>query len=312
MEPQNTPPKKKSLLKRIVIWMGGLLAITAAVIAVLYWWWFLAPHQVTENIVYGQRNGQQLLLDVFQPPDPNGAGVILMVSGRWKSGKDSVRPFLLAPFLRRGYTVFAVRHLSQPECLIGDICSDIHRSVRYIRHHAGDYGVDGSRLGAIGGSSGGHLCLMLATGAGSVAAEAPDESDSESSAVQCVACFYPPTDLLNLGASTENPGDGGPPKSFREGFGPRAQNLDEWKVLGRDLSPIYHIKPGLPPTFIVHGDSDTLVPLDQSERFAEQARSQGLNVALEVRPGKSHGWPTMILDISRFADWFDTHLPAAG
>ena len=85
--------------------------------------------------------------------------------------------------------------------------------------------------------------------------------------------------------------------------------MDTWKVLGRDLSPIYHITPDMPPTFIVHGEADTLVTVDQSQRFADKAIAEGLNVRLETRPGKEHGWPTMILDIPRFADWFDEHMP---
>ena len=151
---------------------------------------------------------------------------------------------------------------------------------------------------------------MLGTcgAAGDPAAE--DPVDRESSAVQCVACFYPPTDLLDLGQSTENPGDGGPPKSFVAGFGPRAKTMAEWKVLGRELSPIYHISPQMPPTFIVHGDADTLVPLDQSQRFMKEAKKYDLKLRLDVEPGGGHGWPTMMLDIVNFARWFDEHLLA--
>ena len=303
-------------MSRILIWGGAICSIIAIVLGSVYWWWFHAPYQLTSNVVYGHRDGQELLLDVFQPPQPNGAGVVLMVSGGWKSGPNSVRPFLFAPFLRRGYTVFAVRHISQPECLIGDIVADVLRSVRFIRHHSGEYGVDSKRLGVIGGSSGGHLSLMIGTcggsgiDAGHGVLDDSDPVDRESSEVQCVACFYPPTDLLNLGESTENPGDGGPPKSFRKGFGPECETMDSWKVLGRKLSPIYHITPQMPPTMIVHGDADTLVTIDQSQRFVRQAQAMGCTVRFETRAGKAHGWPTMVLDIIEFADWFDVHLPA--
>lgn len=302
--------RRKQVIKRIAFWTGLVFTVLAMLIGSLYWWWFKAPHQLTADVVYGERDDKPLLLDVFQPPKANGAGVIVVVSGGWKSGAGSVRPFLFAPFLRRGYTIFAVRHLSQPECLIGDIVADMHRSVRFIRHHAKDYDVDPLRIGVIGGSSGGHLSLMLGTRGGAGDPMAEDEIERESSAVQCVACFYPPTDLLNLGDSTENPGDGGPPRSFRKGFGPQAETLETWKALGRELSPIYHITADMPPTFIVHGEADTLVTVDQSQRFAERSRSLGLNVRLETRPGKEHGWPTMILDIPRFADWFDESMPA--
>lgn len=299
-------------LKRLFLWGGISVATLVFAVGGVYWWWFLAPHEKIADVVYGQRGDAELLLDVFRPPRQNGAAVVVMVSGGWKSGPGSVRPFMFAPFLRRGYTVFAARHISQPECLIGDIVDDMLRAVRFVRYHRQEYGIDGNRIGVVGGSSGGHLSLMLATRGGPGIADAADPVDRESSAVQCVACFYPVTDLLNLGASTENPGDGGPPRSFKKGFGPRAETLEEWKILGRELSPIYHITSDLPPILIVHGDADTLVPLDQSERFAAEARAIGRMVRLEVRPGKPHGWPTMLLDLPRFADWFDEHLPAAG
>jgi len=299
----------KYWFKKAAVWLGlPLLALLLAAVAV-YWYWAMAPYRLTADVRYGTRDQTPLLLDVFTPPKQNGAAVLMMVSGGWKSGAGSVRPVLFAPFLRRGYTIFAIRHISQPECTISGIVEDVEKAVRFVRSHAAEYAVDPQRFGVIGGSSGGHLSLMLGTcgGPGDTAAE--QAVDRESSAVQCVACFYPPTDLLNLGESTENPGDGGPPKSFRKGFGQRAESMEEWKVLGRELSPIYHITPQMPPTLIVHGDADTLVPLDQSQRFAAEASKQGAVVQLEVRPGKGHGWPTMILDILKFARWFDQHLP---
>ena len=66
----------------------------------------------------------------------------------------------------------------------------------------------------------------------------------------------------------------------------------------------------MPPTFIVHGEADTLVPIDQSERFIAEAKAQGCTVKFETRPEKGHGWPTMVFDIIKFADWFDQHLGA--
>lgn len=292
-------------------WLGVPLGLLLLAGVAFWWYWFRAPYEVVGGIEYGRRDGKSLVMDVFRPPSQNGAGVLMMVSGGWKSGAGSIRPELFAPFLRRGYTVFAVQHISQPECTISGIVEDVTRAVRYVRHNAAEYGVSGGRLGVIGGSSGGHLSLMLGTRGGSGDAGAADPVERESSAVQCVACFYPPTDLLNLGSSTENPGDGGPPLSFVAGFGPRAVDRSEWKVLGRELSPIYHVTADMPPTFIVHGDADTLVPVDQSERFVAEARKRGANVRLDVRAGQGHGWPSMIFDIVRFADWFDEHLGEA-
>lgn len=293
---------------KISLWtflaLVGVLALTVGV-----GWWYFHPSTTRENaIVYGKRDGKDLTFDILRPARPNGAAVVLMVSGGWKSGREKFSPWMVAPVVRRGYTVFAVSHISQPQSTIMDISSDVRRAIRFIRYHAKEYGIDPQRIGVTGGSSGGHLSLMIATRGPELTPEATDPVDRVSGGVQAVAIFYPVTDLINLGSSTENLGDGGPPKSFVKGFGPQATNLAVWKVIGRDTSPIFHITTNLPPTFIIHGGADTLTPLDQSERFQAAARAQGRTVELLVRPGKKHGWPTMIFDIALLADWFDRYL----
>ena len=232
------------------------------------WWYFHPQVSRSDGIVYGYRNDQPLMMDVIRPNHANGHAVALMASGGWKSSSPGTTPiWLLAPVLRRGYTVFVIYHVSQPEATVMEIIDDAHRGLRFVRHHATDYGIDPHRIGVTGGSAGGHLSLMLATCGGPGPADAESPIDRESSAVQAVAIFYPVTDLLNLGSSTENLGDGGPPKSFVKAFGPQATNLEHWRVIGRQCSPIYHLTDQLPPTLIYHGDADTLTPLEQSKTF---------------------------------------------
>ena len=295
-------------LVRVLLKIVATVLLVVLVVVGSVWGYFHPRFERTSGLVYGQRHGQDLLVDVVRPAKPNGLGVVLMVSGGWKSGPGSFRPWMLAPVLRRGYTVFAVYHVSQPRATIMEITEDVNRAVRYVRHHARKYGVDPDRLGVTGGSSGGHLSLMLATRGGPGPAGSADPVDAESSAVQAVAIFYPVTDLLNLGSSTENLGDGGPPKSFVKGFGPNATNLAVWKVIGHELSPIFYVSSNLPPTLIYHGDADTLVPLDQSERFQAEARKLGRTVEVVVHPGGKHGWLSMLWDIRRFGKWFDLYL----
>lgn len=272
------------------------------------WWFFHPAFSVTPNVVYTQRHGHELTLDVVRPEKPNGAGVLVMVSGRWKSEPKKFQPWMASSFLRQGLTLFAVSHLSQPEATIQEIVEDVNHAARFVRHHAKEYGVDPNRIGVFGGSSGGHLSLMLATCGGPGDPNAADPVDRESSAVQAATVFYPVTDLLNLGPSTENLHDGGPPKSFRKSFGPKAADLNEWKIIGRDVSPIYHVTKALPPIFITHGGADTLVPLDQSTRFQQKAAELGREVALTVRAGEKHGWPTMVWDAHLFAQWLAERL----
>lgn len=297
-------PRLVRLLLKMVA--TGLLVVILGVGSV--WLYFHPAYQRTSGVVYGQRQGRDLTLDVVRPAKPNGLGIALMVSGGWKSGTGSFRPWMVAPLLRRGYTVFAVYHISQPEATIMEITEDVNRAMRYIRHNARDYGIDAGRLGVTGGSAGGHLSLMLATRGGPGPDGAADPVDGESSAVQAVAIFYPVTDLINLGDSTENLHDGGPPKSFVKGFGPNATNPAAWKVIGHELSPIFYVNSNLPPILIYHGDADTLVPLDQSERFQAEARKLGRTVEVVVHPGGHHGWLSMLWDIRHFAKWFDQYL----
>jgi acetyl esterase/lipase len=300
--------KLPRLLRRILL----TIAVILVVVAILFgsaWLYFHPQFTRTNAVAYAQRNGRPLSFDLLRPAKPNGAAVIVIVSGGWKSARPGSFPaWVNASLMRRGYTIFAVYHISQPEETVMNTVQDIHRAVRFIRHHAHDYGIDPRRIGVTGGSAGGHLSLMLATRGDPGPTDAPDPVDRESSAVQAVAIFFPVTDLLNLGNSTENLGDGGPPKSFVRAFGPQSTNLSIWKQIGRDVSPIYFITTNLPPILILHGDKDTLVPLDQSRRFHAKAREIGCNTSLLVHRGGEHGWGSMILDIRRFADWFDRYL----
>ncbi len=286
--------------------LGLLLLVAAAAGGV--WWYFHPDFELRAGIVYGHEQDEDLVIDVLRPDRPNGLGILVMVSGNWRSSPDGIRPILMAPLLRRGYTILAVHHGSQPKFTVMSIAAQVERAARFVRHRAAEFGIDPGRLGVSGGSSGGHLSLLLATRGGPGSSDAADPIDRESSAVQAVACFFPVTDLLHLGKSTENPGDGGPPRSFVRAFGPDSTNLAIWKVIGRELSPIEHVTTNLPPVLIIHGDADTLVPLEQSEWFRDKARAAGRTVEIVVRPGKSHGWLTMLLDIRLFADWFDRHL----
>jgi acetyl esterase/lipase len=293
---------------------GGFVAgalLLVGLVGGALWVYYHPAYERLNHVVYGQRNGRELTLDVLRPERPNGAGVLLLVSGSWRSSTNAFRPWLAAPLLRSGFTVFAVYHIPQPEATVMQICEDMHRAVRFVRHRARDFGVDSERLGVTGGSSGGHLSLMLATCGGPGCPEADDPVDRESSAVQAVAVFFPVTDLLNLGNSTENAGDGGPPKSFVRAFGPDSTNRSVWRVIGREVSPIYHIHSNLPPVLIYHGDADTLVPLDQSARFVAEARKQGATMKLVVHRGGGHGWLSMLWDIRQFARWFDRYLRAS-
>lgn len=297
----------RSLLRYLVHFFLTCILLTLIAAGTL-WWYFHPSVTANEGLVYGQRHGKDLTLSIYRPEKPTGATVLFIVSGGWESGSDKFQPWRASAFFRHGLTVVAVSHMSQPQATIQEIAQDTQRAVRYVRHHAAQYGLDPQRIGVLGGSSGGHLSLMLATTGKAGTAEAVDPIDREDSSVQAAAVFYPVTDLLNLGTSTENLHDGGPPKSFRDAFGPDAADLAKWQVIGKQVSPIYHVTKRLPPVFIIHGDADTLVPLDQSERFQARAKEKGKYVKFIVRPECGHGWRSMLWDSYLMADWMTRHI----
>jgi acetyl esterase/lipase len=263
--------------------------------------------QRTEDVIYGRKFGTALTLDVFRPEKPNGYGIIWTVSGGWFSAKEAIPkafPFLL----ERGYTLFAVVHGSQPKFIIPEVVQDMHRAVRFIRHNAAQYGVKPDHLGVMGGSAGGHLSLTLGTQGGPGAPEAIDPIDRESSAVQCVACFFPPTDFLNYGKTGEDAVGVGILAAFKPAFGPLADTKEGRQKMGKEISPLYFVRSNQPPMLIVHGDADKLVPIQQAESFVKRSTEAGAIAKLIVKPGQGHGWGNWLGDLRAFADWFDEHL----
>jgi len=265
-------------------------------------------YQRTEDVIYGRKFGTALTLDVFQPEKPTGGSVLFMVSGGFFSSHESINVAFFKLFLDRGYTVFAVVHGSQPKFTIPEIVQDIHRAVRFIRHNAGTYGVDPNKFGIVGASAGGHLSLTMGTQGGPGKPDAKDPVDRESSAVQAVACFFPPTDFLNYGQPGEDAVGVGILKDFKPAFGPASDTAEGRQKLGKEISPVNYVSSNLPPTLIIHGDADKLVPIQQAEVFVKQAKEAGANARLVVKPGKEHGWPEIGNDLRLLADWLDEHL----
>ena len=274
------------------------------------------------DVIYGRKHGVALTMDVFTPKEhANGAAVIWVVSGGWFSSHDNVNPAFPAELMKRGYTVFAVVHGSQPKFTIPEILQDMHRSIRYIRAHAADYKIDPNRIGITGASAGGHLSLMQGLAGDAGDPKAKDPIDQVSSRVQAVACFFPPTDFLNYGKPGENAIGRGVLKDFPAPFdfteletkgyaGQFVRVTDEAKIqeIGKQISPINHVSDDDPPSLIIHGDKDFLVPIQQAEIIIDKLKSSKVPAELVVKPGAAHGWADIGKDMTTIVDWFDKHL----
>lgn len=273
-----------------------------------------------EDIVYGHKDGLALTFDVLIPETkPKNIGVILIVSGSWKSKKSDIATEEEAlrgqhwaqGLLNGGFTVFLVRHGSTPRYPVPEMISDIKRSVRFIRLHARDYKVDPNHLGIVGGSSGGHLALMTALSADEGKADAKDPVEKISSRLQVIMAWFPPVDFINWGGENGyKTVEKARPTLFPEMFGPeKIKTPADLESQLKSISPIYFVTPDAPPLFLVHGDADKTVPLQQSQILKAKYQELKRPVHLIIQPGGPHTyWPGIEKNYPAIWEWFDTYL----
>ena len=280
------------------------LALVLALVPLLAW-----SQTRIGDVVYGHKMGVALTMDVFKPATPNGIGVIFVVSGGWYSNYDNINPGLAKIFTDRGMTVFEVLHGSQPKFIMPEIISDVTRSIRFIHANAKTYGVDPNRLGISGMSAGGHLSLMMAARGDNGNPDAKDPVEQAPSTVQAVACFFPPTDMLNWGKDGQSALTVANIRPYWPAFGITDKTpVDDVNKMAVMYSPVTWTTAKMPPTLIFHGDKDPLVPLQQSQLYMKKLEELNVPHELDVEPGGMHGWPNMVPDIVKCAVWFEKYL----
>jgi len=275
-----------SLLAAFLLWAPSLLTQSAQP----------TSPKITPDVVYGHKDGLAMTFDVFTPPTPNGAGVLFMVSGGWVSTwiapETSARRF--EALLAKGFTVFSVRHGSSPRYKVPDASADVERAVRYIKLNATTFGVDPARLGAYGGSAGGHLSLMLGLDPDAGNPQSRDVVLRGPSGVAAVVAWFPPVDLRGWTGPSE-----------------RFPALDFPSAQAPSVSPIDYVSKDDPPVLLIHGDADQLVPIAHSERMRAALTSAGVPVEFVTIRGGDHGF-TKPADSQRAMEltvsWFERYL----
>jgi acetyl esterase/lipase len=267
------------------------------------------PFEIREGLTYGPNERNDL--DLFLPKDDGKSlrpAVIVIHGGAWRSGDKRQLRNLAELFARRGYVAAAINYRLAPKWSYPAQLDDCQRAVRWLRKNAKEFRVDPKRFGAAGASAGGHLALLLGT------REVRDDSDADlkgiSSKVQCVLSICGPTDLTDKRyAQAARDSDLG--KILIEFIG---KPYDEAPNLWKEASPIYHVSPDDAPTFIIHGDQDSIVPFEQSVRFAEALRKVGVEVQLVAIKGMDHGPTTpeqrdeLMKAVGQALEFFDKHL----
>ena len=251
------------------------------------------------DVVFARIDGYRpLLLDLTVPADAPGPVPLLIWihGGAWRAGSPRVGDSWLGvadpvgAALAAGYALATVQYRFSGEAHYPAQRDDVRAAVAALRRLAPEAGLDPARFGAWGESAGGHLAAVL----GLDRREA--EPDSE---VQAVVAWYAPSDLTTQGHSP------GSPESLL--LGPEAAQQEEARRLA---GPLAHVSAAAPPTLLMHGDADRLVPCDQSRRFADALTAAGATAEFVVVPGAGHCFVGADLrePVRLSLDFFDRHL----
>lgn len=241
----------------------------------------VAPTQA--DVEYAAVGGISLKLDAYIPPGPGPFPALIMIhGGGWwqgdKAGLLSLTPEV-PPYLARGIACFSINYRLSGQAPYPAAVDDCLAAVRWVRQHAADYKVNPDRLAVIGGSSGGHLALMVATAQ-------PGEGDVDSkgqplkSLVVAAASLSGPTDLAAMANGGPNARNivtrflGGTPEQIPDKYA--------------EASPLNHVTADTAPTILVYGLDDTLVVPDQATSMADKLKAAGVPVVLAPMAGRKH------------------------
>ena len=261
------------------------------------------------DVIYLKQGGCAYTMDVFKPKTSNHKAIVWMVSGGWVSNHEGINPLLASALTEKGFTVFQVVHGSQPKYTIPEIVPQVRRAIRFIRENAGSYDISPNAIGVSGASAGGHLSLEIGGLEDDGDPNAKDPIERVSSRVSAVVAFFPPTDFLNWGDTAKSAFNVPNMEVFYPAFGVTKETAKETvEKIAKDVSPILLVKEGFPPTLLVHGDADKLVPIQQSKILDASFTAAHVEHKLFIVPGTGHDASTLLKGLAPALEWFDTHL----
>lgn len=205
----------------------------------------------------------------------------------------------------QGYVVASASYRFSQAATFPAQTHDNKGALRWLRAHAEEYHIDPTRVGAAGGSAGGHLASLLGTTAGIAELEGTTGGHfDQPSNVQAVCDICGPSDFLRNPVTEQGKDPDGPDTMVARLLGGPPQKVRANAILA---SPIAHVTGNEPPFLILHGDSDDLVPVQQSEMFHDALKRAGVNSTLRVIPGAGHAFAGPEID-AMITAFFDKHL----
>lgn len=230
---------------------------------------------------YKEIDGTKLNVYIFEDPAAAAAkahrpAIVFFFGGGWQAGSPAQFEKQCRHFASRGMVAITADYRvgSRNKAKASQCVADAKSCLRWVRKNAERLGIDAERLVAAGGSAGGHLAAATAFVPGF------DEKD-EDIKIRCIPnalVLFNPALILAPLEGVE-----------LKGFG---TNLSSERLGGEpaELSPAHHIKPGAPPTLILHGKADTTVPYFTAEAFAERMKKSGNQCVLVGYEGQPHSF----------------------
>ena len=235
----------------------------------------------TRKAVYKSVGGRDLELHIFEPEGHDPATdrrpcFLIIHGGGWTGGEPRKFYTIADHYAKKGMFAISLEYRlinAKAGVTVFDCVKDGRSAVRWLRAHARTLGIDPKRIAVSGGSAGGHVALATA-----VFENSPDVDEStDDLSVSCV-----PDLLIPLNPVIDTSADG---------YGQRKIG-ERW----RELSPLHHVKQGLPPMLICHSTEDTVTPYEGAARFVEFSKAAGNDCRIFTFEGGRHGWFIFNLD----------------
>jgi acetyl esterase/lipase len=258
---------------------------------------------------------RQLLCDIWRPGDGDASGlpIVFFHGGGWTSmDKDMLtRPFF-HHLAAQGHTVMDVAYRLCPEVDIYGMIGDVKRAIAWMKANASRYGVNPDKVVLVGSSVGGHLA-MLAGYAPQHPALTPEDLVDVDLSVCGIVSICGPADLVVEydHAQVKRRSEKRPPVPIGTELDPNKTFLYSGRLdilLGGHLqdmpdtyqlaSPITHVHPGCPPTLLIQGDKDMLVPLDGTLAHYRRLVESGVPAINVVFPGAEHAFDLLLPQVN--------------
>jgi acetyl esterase/lipase len=235
------------------------------------------------GIEFSNADGQHLQLDLARPKSGEGLrpAIICIHGGGFRAGTRDGYDSLCIRLAREGYVAVTITYRLAPAYKFPAAVQDCKTAARWLRANASTYHIDTDRIGAMGGSAGGHLALFLGVTPGVGMFEAGEFRD-QSSAVSCVVSYFGPSDLTkSYGKSVDAH------EVLPLFFGGNLEEKRREHVLG---SPLNWVNPLSAPVLCIHGTRDTYVALEQATWIVDRLKSCAVEADLLVLEGAGHGF----------------------